>query len=169
MFSIDGLKYDWPCDITRVSRMRPSDISGMMLDRRWFNDVLGTYMTYSVNVAVPLGAGEAYARLYDALTQPVESHRFILPYDRGEIAVEGRVEQVSDSYVRLPGGDLHWRGVRFEVVANHPSREMSLERVLERGRSPMPNVAAPEEGDSFAYADGRWVRVTYADGDERAY
>lgn len=169
MFTIDGLRFDWPCDITRTARIRPSELSGIMLDKRWFNDVLGTYMTYSVSVAVPMGAGEDYERLYDALTLPVEGHRFTLPYDRGEITVEGRVEQVSDVYVRLPGGDLHWRGVRFDVVANHPSREMALEQVLERGRSPMPNIAAPAEGDSFSFVEGRWTRVDYADADEIRY
>ncbi len=169
MFSIDGKRYDWPCDIVRTARMRPSDLSGMMLDKRWFNDVLGTYMTYTVSVAVPLGAGEAYARLYDALTLPVEGHHFLLPYNCGDIAVEGRVERVSDVFVRLPGGGLHWRGVRFDVVANHPSREMALDQVLERGRSPLPNVAAPEEGECYAFVAGRWVRMEYGDADARDY
>ena len=61
------------------------------------------------------------------------------------------------------------RGVRFDVVANHPSREMALEQVLERGRSPMPNIAAPAEGDSFSFVEGRWTRVDYADADEIRY
>ena len=65
--------------------------------------------------------------------------------------------------------DLPWRGVRFDVVANHPSREMALEQVLERGRSPMPNIAAPAEGDSFSFVEGRWTRVDYADADEIRY
>lgn len=169
MFSMDGLRFDWPCDVTRAARMQPSEISGLMLDGRWFNDVLGTYMRYSVRVAVPLGAGEDYARFYDALTDPVESHRFTLPYDRGEIAVQGRVEQVEDSFVRLSGGDLHWRGVRFDVIANHPSKELGLDAVIRRGRSPLPNVAAPETGACYRFDGARWTAVDYAEADERRY
>lgn len=169
MFSIDGIRWPWPCDITREAEVKASDISGLMLDRRYFNDVLGTYMRYDVTVAAPPGSGEEYALLYETLTQPVDGHSFVMPYNRGEIELTGRVASVSDVYVRRSGGAL-WKGLKFSVVGNHPSREMRLDEVIALGRGPMPDVSNPQEGDSYTFSDGVWRRsAVFADGDEREY
>ena len=37
-FSIDGLEWQYPCQITREAKLTASDISGMMLDKSYFND-----------------------------------------------------------------------------------------------------------------------------------
>ena len=169
MFSVDGIEWPWPCDIARAAEVRPSSISGMMLDRNWFNDVLGTYMAYTVNVAVPVDRRDEYARLYEALTEPVDGHRFVLPYNGGQISVTGRVQQVTDVLVRMPGGGCHWKGVRFTVIANHPSRAISAGEAIRRGRAPVPEVAAPSQGDCYTWRDGAWVETRYADADEVAY
>lgn len=169
MFEVDGLTWRWPCDIAREAEVRPSGISGLMLDKRYFNDVLGTYMAYTVTVAVPTGAGEDYDRLYEALTAPVDGHRFRLPYNRGEIEVTGRVERVRDAWVRLPGGGIHWKGVSFEIVANHPSREMSLGETLALGRAAVPMIANPDAGDCYRFDGGVWVREEWVEGDEVYY
>lgn len=131
MFTVDGIRWPWPCDISRMAEVKSSRISGLMLDRSYFNDVLGTYMAYTVNVAVPVSRQGDYDRLYEALTSPVEGHAFVLPYGQGEIAFVGRVESVSDSWVR--GG---WRGVKFSVYANRPVRALTLQEAIEsRGQA----------------------------------
>ena len=46
MFSVDGVQWDVPCRIVRTAEIAASEISGMLLDRTYFNDVLGTWMRY---------------------------------------------------------------------------------------------------------------------------
>ena len=170
MFAVDGAGWPWVCSIERAAVVQPSEISGMLLDRNYFNDVMGTYMRYTVSVAVPLNQREFYSALYETLTAPVDGHRFRLPYNQGFLEVTGRVGDVQDMHVRLPGGGLCWKGVRFTVTANHPSRSTSLGEALARGRAPVPELSSPEEGDTFTWMAGRWSRTgSYPDADGIAY
>ncbi|MBR0367410.1 MAG: hypothetical protein IJH86_03330 [Clostridia bacterium] len=169
MFYVDGVEWRWPCDIERAAEMTPSQISGLMLDGSVFNDVLGTYMRYTVTVVVPLTCRDEYAALYEILTQPVDGHRFLLPYNNGWVEVTGRVARVGDVYVRMPDGGSCWKGARFTVEGNHPTKAMSLGEVIAAGRAPLPEVAAPEEGACYAFHDGAWVETVFEDGDEREY
>ena len=125
-FSIDGTTYNMPCSIDRVAEIRPSDISGMLLDKKYFNDVLGTYMKYTISIAIPTGEEQTYANLYDVLTSPVASHTVNVPYTQGRITIVGRIETVSDRYYREEDGIHIWRSTKFEITANEPSRVNSL-------------------------------------------
>lgn len=166
MFSIDGIQWPYPCEILRSAEVRSSAISGLMLDRRWFNDVLGTYMAYAVRLAVPVTRRDDYARIYEALTDPVDGHAFVLPYNGGTISLTARVTKVSDEAARLTGGGVAWRGIRFDIAANHPSKARTFEQVMAIGRSPLPDIAAPGEGDAYTYHDGEWViSQSYTDAD----
>ena len=44
MLTIDGVVYDVKVDVRRTAEMTASDISGLMMDKSYFNDVLGTYL-----------------------------------------------------------------------------------------------------------------------------
>ena len=169
MFYVDGVSWRWPCDIERAAEMTPSQISGLMLDGSVFNDVLGTYMRYTVTVAVPLTCRDEYAALYEILTRPVDGHRFLLPYNNGWVEITGRVARVSDVYVRMPDGGSCWNGVRFSVEGNHPTKAMSLGEVIAAGRAPLPEVAVPEEGAGYTFRDGAWVETAFEEGDVREY
>lgn len=169
MFSIDGLTWDVPCDILRLAEIKPSDISGMLLDKSWFNDVLGTYLQYTVDIAVPLDRGNDFDAIYEALTDPVEGHTFVMPYNSGFVTVAGRVTQVTDNYVRLPGGGSYWKGVRFVMNANHPSKAMNLSQVVARGRSPLPPASEVQTGDVYVYTSSGWQDANYGDADNTYY
>lgn len=169
MLTIDGLTFDVKCEVTRTSEMTPSSISGLMLDRSYFNDVIGTYLAYDVVLTYPLYDQDIYARLYEVLTAPVDGHRFIVPYNQATIEVTGRVTEVSDAQVTPDGGRAYWRQMSFTIAANHPSKQLSLGEVLARGRTPLPETAAVQEGDIYVYTSTGWVRADYADADERAY
>ena len=158
MFVIDDYVFPYPCQIERVAELRASEVSGMLLDRSWFNDVLGTYLRYSVALAVPPDEAAAYERLYGLLTDPVDGHRFALPYNSGTVQLTGRVEGVSDALARLPGGGQYWRSVKFTVIANHPKRSYALSEALSRGLSALPDAASPELGDTYTYTSEGWVK-----------
>jgi len=170
MITIDGVLWEIPCKITREAEIRPSEISGLLLDKSYFNDVIGTYMTYTISIAVPLNMRDQYAAIYEILTNPVDGHTFILPYNGSTATITGRVENVQDEYVRLAGGGAYWRGTQFTVIANHPTKYYSLSEALTRGRAPLPEVSVPHDGDTWHYTDGAWVYGSgYDDADEIYY
>ena len=163
MFYIDGIECDVICEIERVTEVRSSEISGTMLDGSYFNDVVGSFLQYNVTIKVPLNQMDKYATIYELLTEPVDGHQFILPYNQGTIEITARVENVSDKYSRLPGGRKYWRDTSFSIIANHPSKQISLGEAISRGRTPLPEITDPEEGDTYTYHNGAWVVVPNAD------
>lgn len=162
-FSVDGVTWYIGCTIERVAEITPSDISGMLLDRSYFNDVIGTYLKYDVKLEVPFGAEQSYSALYEVLNEPVDAHSFVLPYGGGTIEITGRVEQISDVYMRLPSGTIHWKGISFSVIANHPTKQMSLGDVITRGASPLPDESDVSVGEVYIYSSGGWETVPDAD------
>ena len=167
-FTIDGIKWDFPCTIERQAEITSSEISGMMLNKTYFNDVLGTWMKYTIAIAVPKGHEADYTDIYEILADPVSYHTFILPYNyqEGGITVNGRVNVVSDVWVRLPQGKQTWRKTRFEIIANHPTKEAPLGNV---GYSPFPDTAGIEVGDIYEYTAQGWQETQYTDGDDIYY
>lgn len=170
MFSVDGVAWNIPCDIERTAEISASEISGLMLDKSYFNDVLGTYMKYTVTLAVPVNMLDQYAEIYEVISKPVDGHIFVLPYNDSTVMLQARVESISDVYVRLPGGGVHWKGIRFSIIANYPTKTMSLGDVITAGRAPLPNISAPQIGDTYTYtADGWEPATSYEDVDDKAY
>lgn len=169
MFTIDGTQWPYPCQIIRTSELKASDISGMLMDKTWFNDVLGQYLSYEIAIAVPIGDEDRYAQLYETITDPVEGHTMVLPYNGAKVEIMGRVESIRDEGIRMPGGYIHWTGIRFTFIASHPTRTYSLNDVITRGRSILPEATNPVEGDIYQYHNGAWGPVTYADADSISY
>lgn len=169
MFTVDGMQWTLPCDIERTAEMTASEISGLLLNKQYFNDVIGTFMRYSVSIVVPFGQMGDYARLYQILTDPVDAHAFVLPYNQGNISITGRVQNISDIYRRLPDGSSHWRGIKFDVISNSPTRTHTLGEAISRGIAPLPQVNGAREGDTYTYNGTDWVTADFENADEKAY
>lgn len=167
MFTIDGITWNYPCTIEREAEVTSSEVSGMMLDKSYFNDVLGTWMKYTVAIAIPTGHEGEYTDIYECLTKPQSYHTFILPYNyqEGGIELVGRVQVVSDAYVRLPQGRQTWRKTRFEIIANHPSRTEELDV----GFSPFPDTGGVDIGDIYEFTAEGWQEAEYGNGDNTYY
>ena len=163
MFTIEGIQYNVECSIDREAEVKLSDISGLLLDGQIFNDVLGTYMTYDITLTMPLKNKDRYAALIEQLTEPVDGHVFVLPYNNGTIQVTGLVEDPADVWEKLPSGYTFWKGLKFTIRANHPSKQMSLGEVIQRGLTPLPDIAGVAIGDTYTYTASGWVKVTDAD------
>lgn len=169
MFTIDGIEWDIPCTIERVSEVTSSEISGMLLNKQYFNDVLGTWLKYNITVAVPLGYMEQYTALYETLTKPVDGHTFVLPYNESQVQITGRIQVVSDRWIKMPQGGNHWRQTKFEVIANHPTKTMELGQVISIGMAPLPSGQDAAVGDLYEYTQSGWTRRYYPDADEVYY
>lgn len=173
MFTVDGISWDIPCDITRVSEVTASDISGILMDGTYFNDVIGTYLSYTVKLAVPLNMKQAYARLYETLNQAVEGHDFVFPYNRSTAEVHGRVTNISDVYVRMPNNGIHWTGIQFTVISNVPAKRQTLTGAINSGLPNGPMADVLDDGDSYTYdsSANAWTPTTfeYRDVDDETY
>lgn len=171
MISIDNAQYDLYCDIERIAEVRPSEISGALLNKNYFNDIIGTYMQYTVTLVVPPSQrATVYEQLYNVLTQPVGSHTFVLPYGQTTTTITGRVDSVRDTYTRLSGDSAYWRGLSFTVTANSPSKTNTLGQVVNRGTGTMPSVAEHSEGDTWVWTNGHWaLAASWRDADSIAY
>lgn len=168
--TIDGVRYDVKCDVRRAADMTASEISGLMMDRTYFNDVIGTFLTYSLTFTYPLWDQNKYAEIFEVLSQPVDGHSFLLPYNQDTIAITARVEQVSDEEVEMESGRRYWHQTTFNIIANHTSKAMSLGKAIARGRAPLPTAAEPAIGESYTYSGSGWVpSVQYEDADDMYY
>lgn len=170
MFTVDGIQWTIPCDIKRTSIVQSSDISGDLLNGEYFNDVEGTYMQYEVTVCPnPWQMGQYY-NLYQVISQPVDGHQFVFPYNNSTVEITARVEDISDVYVRMPNGGVYWKGVSFTVISNAPTYEPSLTEAIQRGLTPLPNVYDAQIGDTYTYtADGWEEASSYPNADTTAY
>lgn len=151
MLFVDEMEFDLPCSIERKANVTSSEVSGMLLDKTYMNDVIGTYMSYNVKIAVPVGKESDYYTLYEILSDPVDAHTWILPYNGDMIELTARVSVISDRYYREENGVKIWRGTSFTITANHPSKEMQLEEVLQRGMTPVPYFTTREIGDTYYF------------------
>lgn len=120
MFDIDGTRFIFPCDLQRKVTLESSSSSGMMLSRNYFNDVIASYLSYSVKLVIPLGQEQNYSRLFSMLSKPVGEHYFTFPYNQTTISFYGKIDSISDKYYRRINGKEIWRDVSFEVTATRP-------------------------------------------------
>lgn len=119
---IDGNVYDVACGAERRARIESSDMSGYMLDGSYYNDPIGTYFDYVVTVAVPVGNETEYADMYEALSDPMPYHTFILPYNNTNATIKGRITKITDSFVKPEGAVNLWRGTSFMIISSEPQK-----------------------------------------------
>lgn len=168
-FQVDGYTWDIPCKIVREAELTASDVSGMLLDKTYFNDVLGTYMRYTITVAVPRGQMDDYTDLYDILVDPVDAHEFVLPYNNVDITITAKVDVVSDEFVRLPGDRRYWRNTTFTATAVHPTKTYTLGEAISRGLAPLPDEAGVDVGQTYMYTEDGWEPYEYELADLISY
>lgn len=168
-FTIDGLTWPGECRIQRTAELTASDISGLMLDKSYFNDCIGTWMKYDVVMFLPFGQEDQYSRIYEAVTDPVDGHTFVFPYNQSTIEITGRVVSITDLYRPGPGETKYWEGTAFTVIANHPSKTYTLSQMIARGRAALPDVVSGTIGDTYVLTASGWEKVTYGDGDNTYY
>lgn len=130
MLVVDNIEWSIPCDITRVSEIKLSEISGLLLNRTQFNDVIGTYLKYTIKLVPNPQSMEDYYELYEALTAPTGEHEFVLPYNGETVTMSGRVDSITDIYIEMPNRQRYWRGIQFTVTGNEPYKAEELEDVL---------------------------------------
>lgn len=122
-FTIDGIEYQMPCSIQRQAEVKASNLSGDLLDGTYYNDVIGTYMTYTIGIAVPIGMEDNYSELYEILTNPVGEHEVTLPYNQTTKTFKCKIDTVSDKLYKQEGSTTIWRGISFTCTGTEPIKK----------------------------------------------
>jgi len=169
ILTIDGVEFDVKCEVRREATVHATEISGELMDGTYFNDVDGTYYDYELYFSYPLYDRDKYAAIYEALTEPVDGHAFVLPYNNSTIEIAARVETVSDEQIETDSGFKFWRATRFGLYANAFSKQVSLAEVITRGRAPIPDAASPSIGDTYVWDGTEWTVTEFPDADDIAY
>lgn len=120
MISIDGITWDLNCKVVRTVTIEESNISGMLMNRAYFSDVIGSYLAYEVQFPLRSGDETSYDSLYETLTNATGEHTIILPYGQGHVTFTGRIKQVKDTLYRGQGGANYWLSDTFQFISNEP-------------------------------------------------
>ena len=169
MFTIDGMLWNVPCKIDRTAEIKASEISGMLLNKQYFNDVIGTYLSFDISLAVPRNRVPDYTKLYEILTDPDDAHTITVPYNEGTITITGRVEQVKDTFIRVNKVSNYWHGISFSFISNAPTKTHTLGEVISRGISPLPDISGAKAGDLYEFNGTAWVLADFEDVDDKAF
>jgi hypothetical protein len=174
-FQIDGREWDYPCQIDRIVELTDSDVSGLMMDKREHHDVIGAYLRFEVTVAFPILRNRnrpekaAYYGIHNELTDPVDAHEFVMPYNDGFVTVTAHVDSVRDTYVRLPHDVDYWQGISFTCTSIAPMKTYTLDELIARGFAPLPDEGGAQIGELYEYTADGWVLVEFADADYISY
>ena len=170
MFTIDGVEYKVKCTIERAAEIKESSISGVMLNGSIFRDVLGTYYTYDIRLEMPLKNKGRYHSLIEQLTEPIDGHVFVLPYNSDTIELTGKIEDPEDVWKKLPGGYTYWDGLKFTISPNGPSKVEALATTIARGMTPLPDVYDANIGDNYIMTANGWEWFAdYPDADNMTF
>ena len=162
MFTIDGILWNVESKLTRVAEMTESEISGMMLNRQYFSDVIGTFMSYDVDLIVARNMCDSYSALYEVLTAPINSHTIVVPYKQGVVTINGRITNVKDTYLKGKN-NTYWIGISFRMISNAPTKQESLDTIIARGFSPLPDESDVNPGAAYIYTINGWEEIEDAD------
>lgn len=120
MISIDGITWDISCEIKRTVTIEETNISGMMMNKVWFSDVSGSYLSYEVQFVVPYGSETAYDSLFEVITNATGEHAIILPYAQGHVTFTGRIKTTTDRLFNGKGGANYWLSEPVQFISNAP-------------------------------------------------
>lgn len=167
MLTIDGIIWPLTAKVVRTSRIEEDpETSGLMMDKSKSHNVIGTYLEYEISIAVPFWAVGSYSNFYEAITDPVDGHTAIVPYNEGEISITGFISIVRDEYVRNKADNgNYWRETTFTISSNAPFKTYTLGEKIVRGRAPLPELSAGVMGDTWTYTSSGWVHGHYDDAD----
>lgn len=121
MVKIDGESFDIGIiNITRKGTVE-KELLGTTVDGRNHYNTTGTRYDYEVTFATKMMNVAEYDRLYEILTDPVDTHTVEMPYGQSTITFDASVTSASDSIVFNYNSMRRWS----ELKINFESAELS--------------------------------------------
>lgn len=126
-FVIDGVEYDSKeiaiKSLTRSFQVLDGAKAGRSLGGDMLRDIVGTYYNYTIAFDAKIGHEDAYNRLYETLSAPVNSHTISLPFANETITQKMYVTSGSDKLIRFSkDGENFFTELSINFVSMSPFR-----------------------------------------------
>lgn len=121
VFSLDGVEYD--IDVVRLTRsFEILDIGSneRTQDGELYRELVGTFYNYTMTLWPKSGKEAALDALWDALSQPKESHVCVFPYNQKMLTQRMYVTSGSQDLIRKKQDGAVWGEITVDFIATAP-------------------------------------------------
>lgn len=109
--------------LARAFELLEGPTAGAMFSGRDERDLTGTKFTYSMAFKADPRYLADYDALFDALSDPVNSHTITVPYGQTTLTYDAMIKGGSDTYVGKIAGVQRWDGLRIDFYAISVQKE----------------------------------------------
>lgn len=121
MITIDGEVFDVPI----ASMTRKAEFLDKYAERTedgvLHRELIGVYFNYQIKFGNTTNVTE-YARLWQKLTEPVESHEVVVLDEEGEYPFTAYFSGVGDELRRQKDSRVFWKSLTVNFIAMEPAR-----------------------------------------------
>ena len=120
-FMMDGIAYNVRVsNLTRKFSVQDTDRTGRTQDGEMYRDIIGTFYNYSMTVEQMDGDVEAFDQFWEAISQPVESHVCVFPYNQVTMTQRMYVTSGEQSVISRKSTRTHWGEMEVSFIAMSP-------------------------------------------------
>lgn len=121
VFSMDGVEYDVDV-VSLVRSFEILDVGGneRTQDGELYRELVGTFYNYSMTIWPKGGNAQSLDALWDALSQPKESHVCVFPYNQKMLTQRMYVTSGSQQLIRKNNDGAVWGAITINFVAMAP-------------------------------------------------
>lgn len=122
-FLLDGEAYNVNVmSLKRLFEVKDTTSSVKMTQSgRIYRNPVGTYYNYQMTVRQRGSDRESLDAFWDAISQPVESHLCVFPYNQTILSQKMYVKTGSQDIVRLHDDGAEWRDITIQFLATTPA------------------------------------------------
>jgi|ERR1035437_1153243 hypothetical protein len=123
MITIDGTVFNVPiltgAQIKADMLFKFAERTG---DGNLHSQLIGVYFNYSGLKFGTITDTSLYARLWQKITEPVESHSITLYDETGTYTFSAYFANINSALKRVKDGNTYWEGLTMDVIAVSPAR-----------------------------------------------
>jgi hypothetical protein len=120
-FLMDGVAYNVRVSkLTRKFSVQDTDKTGRTQDGEMYRDIVGTFYNYSMEVSQMDNDRESFDSFWEAISQPVESHVCVFPYNQTILTQKMYVTSGDQDLISKTADRTLWGGVSLNYIAMSP-------------------------------------------------
>lgn len=120
-FLMDGIAYNVRVSkMTRKFSIQDTDKTGRTQDGEMYRDIVGTFYNYSMTVEQKDGDAESFDSFWEAISQPVESHVCVFPYNQSSLTQRMYITSGEQDLVSRTPTKNEWGEISISYVAMGP-------------------------------------------------
>lgn len=123
VFKMDNIDYN--IDVISLKRnfeVADEDSSGRLQNWKMYRDVVGTFINYTLQLAMKDYDYESYNSFYQAISSPVASHVIEIAYGNGVLIFDAYITKGSDELIHKGKINI-WDNLQINFIAMEPQRK----------------------------------------------